>query len=96
MWSTRYASAPLMVAIWMAEMASTPASMAMRTMLSRWPRSSTSLATTSSVQKLTRRAAPGACSSTSRMFSVRKWAKDDSRITMCMPLRSFSRHSWES
>ena len=85
-----------MVAIWTAVMGSTPASTAMRTMLSRWPRSSTSLATTSSVQKLTRRAAPGACSSTRRMFSVRKWANDDSRITTYMPLRSFSRHSWES
>jgi hypothetical protein len=49
-----------------------------------------SVAVTSSVQKLTRRAKAGLTSVTARMFSARKWVTQDSRMSMCIPLRIFS------
>ena len=48
------------------------------------------MAVTSSVQKLMRRAKAGFTSVTARMFSLRKWVTEDSRISTYMPLRSFS------
>ena len=93
LWSMRSASAALMVAIWIAAMGEMPMPIAMRTMLSRWPRVRMSLATTSSVQKLMRRVALMPISVTILRFSVRKCEIEDSRTTTYMPFLSFSRNS---
>lgn len=86
----RYASALLIVPICIAVTGGTPAAMASRTTLSRCPLLRMSVAVTSSVQKLTRRARAGLTSVTARMFSARKCVTEDSRISMCIPLRIFS------
>lgn len=88
----RYISAQFSVAIWIASTGRTPALIAIRTSLSRWPSRMMSATCMSSVQNPTCRDwAPN--SVTVRTFSFMKCATEDSRMSSDMPARSFWRAS---